>query len=47
MKYRHIPSGIIVHSDSKLPEAVYERVDEKAGEKPTPRKRVARKPKEA
>lgn len=29
MKFRHIPTGIVVNSDSELPPAVYEKVDER------------------
>lgn len=48
MKYRHIPSGIIVNSEKELPKALYERIDApKAEKKPAPRKRAASKSKEA
>lgn len=33
MKYRHIPTGIIVNSSGELPSAMYEPLEEKA-EKP-------------
>lgn len=41
MRYRHIPTGIIVNSSAELPSAVYERVDEP--EKKEAAKRPARK----
>ena len=45
MKFRHIPTGTIVHSDSELPSALYEKVDVQAAEKPKaePKKRKAGK----
>lgn len=48
MKYRHIPTGIVVSSDAELPRAVYEPVErperaERPERKAQPRKRQPRK----
>lgn len=44
MEYRHITTGVIVHSDSELPPAVYEKVDGGGAEPAeTEKRRKARK----
>lgn len=48
MKYKHIPTGVFVHSDVELPAAVYEKVDEtkattKQPAKRTPARKTAKK----
>lgn len=40
MEYRHITTGVIVHSDSELPPAIYEKVVEK---QPEPEAKPAKK----
>lgn len=47
MKYRHITTGTIVHSDSELPPAIYEKAEERKEPEAAPaKKRKARKTKE-
>ena len=47
MEYRHITTGVIVHSDSELPSAIYEKVDvQKESETKPEKKSKARKDKE-
>lgn len=45
MKYRHIPTGVIVTSDKELPIEMYERVDEPKPKQAT-RKRTTKTTKE-
>lgn len=34
MKYRHIPTGVVVNSDAELPPALYEKIAEKEDGQP-------------
>ena len=45
MKYKHIPTGIIVHSDSELPPALYEpaEAEEKTSERKAEEPKKTRK----